>query len=67
MDCQTSIIEGLAGCGGIPEIQPDMYAEVDSLHLCIDYLLGGYQFDLFGEADMMVSKSIGRAAGRERG
>ena len=57
MDCQTSIIVGQAGCGGIPEIQPAMYAEVDSLHLCIDYLLGGYQFRLIWGADMMVSKS----------
>ena len=57
MDCQTSIVVGLTGCEGLSEIQPARYAEVDSLHLCIDYLLGGYQLDLFGEADMMVSKS----------
>ena len=38
------------------ENQPALYAELDSLHLCIDYLLGGYQLDLLG-ADMMVSKS----------
>ena len=57
MDCQTSIVVGLTGCEGMSETQPARYAEVDSLHLCIDYLLGGYQFDLFGEADMMVSKS----------
>ena len=57
MDCQTSIIVGQAGCRGYQKRQPALYAEVDSLHLCIDYLLGGYQFDLFGEADMMVSKS----------